>query len=180
MPVEGSQIDRAARPAAGTEHLKPGSSGEQRSPDRGRPQHIATSRQAPIPSVDDGLGLLARGAIRPELGDAGLDVWPSGPNSHRASIGGQASEVDPPVPSRSRRTFVAGDCYGRWQRSAGFMRDFPSPAFLWGAGLLALLILALGPALDGASLKEAATVPALMAIWAGVVMLIDRWVVGPR
>jgi hypothetical protein len=42
-----------------------------------------------------------------------------------------------------------------------------------------LLILALGPALDGASLKEAATVPALMAVWAGVVVLIDRWVVGP-
>jgi hypothetical protein len=60
------------------------------------------------------------------------------------------------------------------------MDDLPSPAFLWGAGLLALLILALGPALDGASLKEAATVPALMAVWAGVVVLIDRWVVGPR
>jgi hypothetical protein len=60
------------------------------------------------------------------------------------------------------------------------MDDFPNPAFLWGAGLLALLILALGPALDGASLKDAATVPALMAVWAGVVVLIDRWVVGPR
>jgi hypothetical protein len=35
----------------------------------------------------------------------------------------------------------------------------------------------LGPALDGASLKEAATVPALMAVWAGVVVLIE---VGPR
>jgi hypothetical protein len=60
------------------------------------------------------------------------------------------------------------------------MDDLPSPAFLWGTGLLALLILALGQALDGASLKEAATVPALMAVWAGVVVLIDRWVVGPR
>jgi hypothetical protein len=60
------------------------------------------------------------------------------------------------------------------------MDDLPSPAFIWGSGLLALLILALGPALDGASLKEAVTVPALMAVWAGVVVLIDRWVVGPR
>jgi hypothetical protein len=60
------------------------------------------------------------------------------------------------------------------------MDDFPSSLALWGAGLLAVLILALGPALDGASLKEAAAVPALMAVWAGVVVLIDRWVAGPR
>ena len=59
------------------------------------------------------------------------------------------------------------------------MRDFPNPAVLWVAGVLALLILALGPALDGASLKEAAMVPALMAVWAGLVALIDR-VLGPR
>jgi hypothetical protein len=60
------------------------------------------------------------------------------------------------------------------------MDDFPSPVFSWVAGLLALLILALGPALDGATLKEAASVPALMIVWAAVVVLIDRWVVGPR
>ena len=59
------------------------------------------------------------------------------------------------------------------------MRDFPSPAFLWVAGVLALLILALGPALDGASPKEAAMVPALMAVWAGLVALIDRALVPP-
>jgi hypothetical protein len=60
------------------------------------------------------------------------------------------------------------------------MDELPSPTFLWGAGLEALLILALGPALDGATLKEAATVPALMVVWAGVVVLIDHWVVWPR
>ena len=60
------------------------------------------------------------------------------------------------------------------------MDYFPSPPLLWLACVLALLILALGPALDGASLKEAATVPALMAVWAAVVVLIDRWVVRRR
>jgi hypothetical protein len=44
---------------------------------------------------------------------------------------------------------------------------------------LALLLLAIGPALDGAGLAEAAGVPVLMAVWVGVVVLIDRWVVGP-
>jgi hypothetical protein len=60
------------------------------------------------------------------------------------------------------------------------MDDFPNPAFLWGAGLLALIILAIGPALDGAGLANAVTVPALMAVWAGAVALIDRWVVRRR
>jgi hypothetical protein len=60
------------------------------------------------------------------------------------------------------------------------MDYFPSPALLWLAGVLALLILGLGPALDGASLGEAVMVPGLMAIWVAVVALIDWWVVGPR
>jgi hypothetical protein len=57
------------------------------------------------------------------------------------------------------------------------MSDFPSPGFICVAGLLALLLLAIGPALDGAGLAEAAAVPALMAAWAAAVVLIDRWVV---
>lgn len=60
------------------------------------------------------------------------------------------------------------------------MDNFPNPAFVWGAGLLALLILAIGPALDGASFTETATVPALVVVWAGVVALIDRWVTRRR
>jgi hypothetical protein len=43
------------------------------------------------------------------------------------------------------------------------MDDFPSPAFIGIAGILALLLLAIGPALDGAGLAEAAGVPVLMA-----------------
>jgi hypothetical protein len=60
------------------------------------------------------------------------------------------------------------------------MGDFPSSAFLCGMGLLAMLILALGPALDGAGLGEAVAVPALVAVWAGAVVLIDRWVMSRR
>jgi hypothetical protein len=36
--------------------------------------------QAPIPAVDDELGLGARGPVRLQLGDAGLDIEPAGPN----------------------------------------------------------------------------------------------------
>jgi hypothetical protein len=39
---------------------------------------------------------------------------------------------------------------------------------------------AIGPALDGAGLAEAAGVPVLMAAWAAAVLLIDRWVVRQR
>jgi hypothetical protein len=60
------------------------------------------------------------------------------------------------------------------------MDDFPSPAFIGSAALLALLLLAIGPALDGAGLAEAIGVPVLMAAWAAAVVLIDRWVVGRR
>jgi hypothetical protein len=60
------------------------------------------------------------------------------------------------------------------------MDDFPSPAFIGIAGILAMLLLAIGPALDGAGLAETAEVPVLMAAWAAAVVLIDRWVVGRR
>jgi hypothetical protein len=55
-----------------------------------------------------------------------------------------------------------------------------SPTFIGGAGLLALLLLAIGPALDGAVLAEAIGVPVLMAGWGFAAVLIDRWVVGRR
>jgi hypothetical protein len=69
------------------EDVGPWCSGEQRGPDRQRPQHVATGRQAAIPSVDDGLGLgfFARGPVRLELGDAGLDVGPAGSHPQRIS-----------------------------------------------------------------------------------------------
>jgi hypothetical protein len=58
------------------------------------------------------------------------------------------------------------------------MDDFPTPASICGAGLLGMLLLAIGVALDGGALADAAAVPALMAAWAVAVVLIDRWVVG--
>ena len=41
MAVDGAEINGATRPAAGAEHVEPWRSGEQRSPDRLRPQHVA-------------------------------------------------------------------------------------------------------------------------------------------
>jgi hypothetical protein len=63
---------------------------------------------------------------------------------------------------------------------AEHMDDFPNPASVCVAGLLGMLVLAIGVALDGGALAEAAGVPALMAVWAVAVVLIDRWVVGQR
>jgi hypothetical protein len=60
------------------------------------------------------------------------------------------------------------------------MDDFPTPASVLGAGLLGMIILAMGVALDGGALAEAAEAPALMAAWAVTVVLIDRWVVRRR
>jgi hypothetical protein len=48
MAVDGPQINRAARPTARTEDIQPGRSGDQRGPDRGRPQHVAAGGQASI------------------------------------------------------------------------------------------------------------------------------------
>jgi hypothetical protein len=57
------------------------------------------------------------------------------------------------------------------------MDDFPTPASLFGVGLLGMLRLAIGVALDGGEFADAAEVPALMGAWAVAVVLIDRWVV---
>jgi hypothetical protein len=57
------------------------------------------------------------------------------------------------------------------------MDEFPTPASVFGAGLLGMILLAIGVALDGGAFAEAAEVPALMAAWAVAVVLIDRWVV---
>ena len=53
-------------------------------------------------------------------------------------------------------------------------------ASLCGAGLLGMLLLAMGVTLDGGAVAEAAEAPALMAAWAVAVVLIDRWVVRRR
>jgi hypothetical protein len=57
------------------------------------------------------------------------------------------------------------------------MDDFPIQVSVFGVGLLGMILLAIGVALDGGALAEAAAVPALMAVWAAAVVLIDRWVV---
>jgi hypothetical protein len=87
----------------------------------------------------------------------------------------RSGEVGRPSPSGRRSYFGVGAI----ERPIA-MNDFPSRAFIGVAGLLALLLLAIGPALDGAGLAEAAGVPALMAAWAAAVVLIDRWVVRRR
>jgi hypothetical protein len=77
-------------------------SGEQRGPDRGVPQDIAAGRQPSVSAVDHSLRLKARGAIRLELGGAGLDVKPScSCGSYRrtadnASVFNDLSSGDPP------------------------------------------------------------------------------------
>jgi hypothetical protein len=70
-------------------------SGEQRGADRGRPQHVSTPRQLIVPTLDHSLRLGARGAVGLQLCGASFDVEASCPNTHRASIGAPAIEVDP-------------------------------------------------------------------------------------
>jgi hypothetical protein len=95
MAVDGPQVDRTAGAAPRTEDIQPRSSGDQRSPNCGRPQHVAASGKASIPAIDDKLRLEARGAVRLQLGGASLDVEPSCSDAHGASIMGSAGEVDP-------------------------------------------------------------------------------------
>jgi hypothetical protein len=94
-----------------------------------------------------------------------------------APVSGRASVVDPTyAPLDHLILFMQLALLFEEGRSNGrSMDDFPSPAFFWGAGLLALLLLAIGPALDGAGFAKAAGVPVLMAAWAAAVVLIDRW-----
>jgi hypothetical protein len=71
MTVYGAEIDRPARPAARTQNVEPWRPGDQRGPDRWRPQHVAADGQAPVPAVDDELSLETR---RPKLDRAELGV----------------------------------------------------------------------------------------------------------
>jgi hypothetical protein len=74
MAVDGAQIDRPARPAAGAEDVEPRRSGDQRCPDGGRPQHVAASGQSRIPALDDELGFGTPSRVRSKLRRTGLDV----------------------------------------------------------------------------------------------------------
>jgi hypothetical protein len=78
-----------------TEDIQPRRSGDQRSPNGGRPQHVAAGGEASVPAIDDELCLKARSAVRLQLGGTGFDVEPLRPDAHGASITGSVSEVDP-------------------------------------------------------------------------------------
>jgi hypothetical protein len=84
--------------------LRHSSPASRRTLDVGRPRHVAAGREAPIPALDDELGLDARFPIRLELGGASLDDEPSCPDAHRASIGAWRTEVDP------ANAFLRVDC----------------------------------------------------------------------
>jgi hypothetical protein len=58
------------RAAAGAVHVEPWRPGDQRRPDRRRPQHVPAGGKLFIPPIDNGLRLGARGGI----GDLPLGV----------------------------------------------------------------------------------------------------------
>jgi hypothetical protein len=65
MTIDISEIDRAARPAAWAEDIKPRRTRDQRCPYRRRPQHVAARGQLLVPALDNALRLIggvARGA----------------------------------------------------------------------------------------------------------------------
>jgi hypothetical protein len=47
---------------------------------------------------------------------------------------------------------------------------------LWRAGILASIAWAIGGALDGGTPSELIAVPAIVAAWISVVVVLDRWV----
>jgi hypothetical protein len=63
VPVDLTEINRAARATAGAVHVEPWHAGDQRRPDRGRPQHVAAGGKLLIPALDNALRLGARGIV---------------------------------------------------------------------------------------------------------------------
>jgi hypothetical protein len=51
-----------------------------------------------------------------------------------------------------------------------------TPAQIWLLSVLGFAILAVGAALDGASILAILIIPLVLALWAGAVLAIDRWV----
>jgi hypothetical protein len=82
MAIEGAEIDGFAGAAARTEHVEPRRAGEQRRPDRRRPQHVAAKGKLFIPALDDDFSLGARGLVSGVAHGAGFDVQPPRPNPH--------------------------------------------------------------------------------------------------
>jgi hypothetical protein len=80
VTVDLPQVDCAARAAARAEHIEPGRPGNQRGPDRRRPQDVPAGEKLLIPPLDDGLRLGARGSI----GNLPLGVEAPRPHAHAA------------------------------------------------------------------------------------------------
>jgi hypothetical protein len=57
--------------------------------------HVPTGGKAPVPAINDEFRLKAHSAVRHQLGGTSLDVEPSCPDAHRASIEASVSGVDP-------------------------------------------------------------------------------------
>jgi hypothetical protein len=72
VAVDRSQVDRPAGTAPWTEDIQPRRSGDQRSTNGGRPQHVTASSQSSIPAVDDEFCLKTRGAVSLQFGGTGL------------------------------------------------------------------------------------------------------------
>jgi hypothetical protein len=53
MAINGADVERADRAAAGAVNVKPPHASHQRGPDRRRPPHVAPGREVLIPSLDD-------------------------------------------------------------------------------------------------------------------------------
>jgi hypothetical protein len=82
MAIDGAKIDGAARCAARTEHIEPGRPGQQRRPDRWRPQHVTTGGELIVPSLNDSLSLGARSSVGGCLLGVRLDVESPRANSY--------------------------------------------------------------------------------------------------
>jgi hypothetical protein len=104
VAVDSSQVDRPAGATPRTEDFQPRRSGDQRSPNGGRRQHVAAGGQATVPAVDDELCLQACGLVRLELGGTSLDEECPCPNacvSPAQLISGQS-------PCAGRQSLFAG------------------------------------------------------------------------
>jgi len=134
MAVYITQINRAARPAAWAEHVKPRRPRNQGGPDCGRPQDVTTGSELLVPALNDALGLGACGCIgNLPLGIEG-NVEPPRPYIHGAVLpesGGAAIALHAPsalpgccahadgsvnrIPPKARGDFSVATCLSRNQ-----------------------------------------------------------------
>jgi hypothetical protein len=63
MAIDGADIERAARPAAGAIDIEPRRARHEGSPDRRRPPHVPAGGQIPIPPLNDAHCIVPRSLI---------------------------------------------------------------------------------------------------------------------